>query len=82
MTVFVGFTVLILALLLREKSRLGTLANILSIGLRLTYVYALPSASGNLFIQILFFFAGILVQGIATAVSTSAWTRARARATA
>ena len=69
MTVFVGFTVLILALLLREKVGWGTLANILSIGPWLDLcLRLLPSASGNLFIQILFFFAGILVQGIATAV--------------
>lgn len=69
MTVFVGFTVLILALALREKVGWGTLGNILSIGPWLDLcLRVLPSASGNLFLQILSFFAGILVQGIATAV--------------
>ncbi|MCC6499168.1 MAG: hypothetical protein IT313_02755 [Anaerolineales bacterium] len=69
MTVFVGFTVLILALALREKVGWGTLGNILSIGPWLDFcLWLLPTISGNLFLQMLFFFAGILVQGIATAV--------------
>ena len=69
MTVFVGFTVLILALVMREKVGWGTLGNILSIGPWLDLCLSLiPSATGNLLLQILFFFAGILVQGIATAV--------------
>lgn len=69
MTVFVGFTVLVLALAMREKVGWGTLGNILSIGPWLDLCLSLlPPISGNLFLQILFFFAGILVQGIATAV--------------
>lgn len=69
MTVFVGFTVLILALIMREKVGWGTLGNILSIGPWLDLcLWLIPSVTGNLFLQIVFFFAGILVQGIATAV--------------
>lgn len=69
MTVFVGFAVLILALALREKVGWGTLGNILSIGPWLDLcLWLIPSVTGNLFLQIVFFFAGILVQGIATAV--------------
>ncbi len=69
MTVFVGFAVLILALVLREKVGWGTLGNILSIGPWLDLcLWLIPPISGNLVLQIIFFFAGILVQGIATAV--------------
>ena len=69
MTVFVGFAVLILALALREQVGWGTLANILSIGPWLDlWLWLLPGVKGNLFLQILFFLAGILVQGTATAV--------------
>ncbi len=69
MTVFVGFAVLIIALALREQVGWGTLANILSIGFWLDLsLWFIPSVAGNLFLQILFFLAGILVQGIASAV--------------
>jgi len=69
MTVFVGFAVLILALAMREQVGWGTLANILSIGPWLDLcLWLLPSASGNLILQIVFFLAGILVQGIASAI--------------
>ena len=69
MTVFVGFAVLILALVMREQVGWGTLANILSIGPWLDLsLWLLPSVADNLFLQILFFLAGILVQGIATAI--------------
>ena len=69
MTIYVGFSVLILALAMREQVGWGTLANILSIGPWLDLCLSLlPSISDNLFLQILFFLAGILVQGIATAV--------------
>ena len=69
MTVFVGFAVLILALIMREQIGWGTLANILSIGPWLDLsLWFLPSAAGNLFLQVAFFLAGILVQGIATAI--------------
>lgn len=69
MTVLVGFAVLILALALREQVGWGTLANILSIGPWLDLsLWLLPSASGYLFLQVLFFLAGVLVQGIASAI--------------
>ena len=69
MTVFVGFSVLILALALREQVGWGTLGNILSIGPWLDLcLWLIPLVDGNLILQILFFLAGILVQGIATAV--------------
>lgn len=69
MTVFVGFSVLILALALREQVGWGTLGNILSIGPWLDLcLWLIPTVKGNLFVQILFFLAGILVQGIATAI--------------
>ena len=69
MTVIVGFSVLILALAMREQVGWGTLGNILSIGPWLDFcLWLLPSVKGYLFLQILFFLAGILVQGIATAV--------------
>ncbi len=69
MTIYVGFSVLVLALAMREQVGWGTLANILSIGPWLDLcLWLIPSATGNLFLQIIFFLAGILVQGIATAV--------------
>ncbi len=69
MTVYVGFSVLIFALMLREKVGWGTLGNILSIGPWLDLcLWLLPSVSDNLVLQIVFFLTGILVQGIATAV--------------
>ena len=69
MTVFVGFTVLILALAMREKVGWGTLGNILSIGPWLDLcLWLIPSAKGTLVLQIVFFLAGILIQGLATAV--------------
>jgi uncharacterized membrane protein YczE len=69
MTIIVGFSVLILALGMREQVGWGTLGNILSIGPWLDLcLWLLPTVKGNLLLQILFFLAGILVQGIATAV--------------
>lgn len=69
MTIYVGFSVLVLALAMREQVGWGTLANILSIGPWLDLcLWLIPSATGNLFLQVIFFLAGILVQGIATAV--------------
>lgn len=69
MTIFVGFIVLAIAMAMREQAGWGTLANILSIGpwLDLCLRY-LPDAFGNLPLQLFFFLAGVLVQGIATAV--------------
>ncbi|MEW6084734.1 MAG: hypothetical protein AB1607_09080 [Chloroflexota bacterium] len=69
MTIYVGFSVLILALAMREQVGWGTLGNILSIGPWLDLcLWLIPSVAGNLFLQTLFFLIGILVQGIATAV--------------
>ena len=69
MTIIVGFSVLILALAMREQVGWGTLGNILSIGPWLDLcLWLLPTVEGNLILQLLFFLAGILVQGIATAV--------------
>jgi uncharacterized membrane protein YczE len=69
MTIFVGFAVLILAMALREQVGWGTLANILSIGPWLDLcLWLIPSMKGALILQILFFAAGVLVQGIATAI--------------
>lgn len=69
MTVFVGFSVLILALAMREKVGWGTLGNILSIGPWLDLsLWLIPDVTGNLLLQIIFFLAGVLIQGIATAV--------------
>jgi uncharacterized membrane protein YczE len=69
MTIFVGFAVLIMALALREQVGWGTLFNILSIGPWLDLsLWLIPSAEGNLILQIAFFLAGVLIQGIASAV--------------
>ena len=69
MTIYVGFAVLIIALALREQVGWGTLTNILSIGPWLDLCLRfLPSSSGNFPIQILFFMAGVLIQGIASAI--------------
>lgn len=69
MTVYMGFAILILALLMREKVGWGTLGNILSIGPWLNLALDLiPVVDGNLILQIGMFLAGVLIQGIATAV--------------
>jgi uncharacterized membrane protein YczE len=69
MTVYIGFSVLILALTMREKVGWGTLANILSIGPWLDLsLWLIPDVKGNLPLQIIFFLAGVLIQGIASAV--------------
>lgn len=69
MTVYMGFTVLILALALREQVGWGTLANILSIGPWLNLFLDLISRpQDNLPLQIGMFLLGVLTQGIATAV--------------
>jgi len=69
MTVVMGFAVLIIALIFREKVGWGTLANILSIGPWLNLFLALvPPVTGNLPLQIGVFLLGVLTQGIATAV--------------
>jgi uncharacterized membrane protein YczE len=69
MTIYMGFAVLILALMLRERIGWGTLGNILSIGPWLDlFLWLIPAPNDNLPLQIGMFLLGILVQGIATAV--------------
>lgn len=69
MTVLVGFTVLISALLMREQIGWGTLGNILSIGPWLDLaLYFIPAVENNWPLQLLMLLAGILTQGIATAI--------------
>jgi uncharacterized protein len=69
MTVVMGFAVLGIALLFRERVGWGTLANILSIGPWLNlWLDWIPSTQNNLLLQIGMFLLGVLVQGIATAV--------------
>jgi uncharacterized membrane protein YczE len=69
MTVIVAFGVLIIVLLLREKVGWGTLGNILSIGPWLDlFLRIIPSIKGNLVLQWIVLLAGVLTQGIASAV--------------
>ena len=69
MTVYMGFFVLILALLLREQVGWGTLGNILSIGPWLNVLLDfIGSVKDNFPLQIGMFGLGILIQGVATAV--------------
>ncbi|MBI1794254.1 MAG: hypothetical protein HYR70_08680 [Chloroflexi bacterium] len=69
MTVAVGFTVLAIAMLLREQVGWGTLANILSIGpWEDLFLYLIPSIKNNLALQIAMLLGAILIQGIASAV--------------
>ena len=69
MTVYMGFAVLVLALVLRERVGWGTLGNILSIGPWLNlFLDLIPTLAGNLALRIGIFLLGVLVQGIATAI--------------
>ena len=69
MTVLVGFTVLVSALLMREQIGWGTLGNILSIGPWLDLMlHFIPPVENNWSLQLLMLLAGILTQGIATAI--------------
>jgi len=69
MTVYMGFLVLIIALVLREQVGWGTLGNILSIGPWLNLSLDLISTpENNLMLQIGMFLLGVLIQGVATAV--------------
>jgi uncharacterized membrane protein YczE len=69
MTVYMGFLILIIALVLREQVGWGTLGNILSIGPWLNLSLDLISTpKNNLALQIAMFLLGVLIQGIATAV--------------
>ena len=68
-TVIVGFTVLIIALLLREKVGWGTLGNILSIGPWLDLcLWLIPSVENQIVLQSAMLLGGVLAQGIASAV--------------
>lgn len=69
MTVLVGFAVLISALLMREQVGWGTLGNILSIGPWLDLaLFFIPPVENNWPLQLLMLLAGVLTQGIATAI--------------
>jgi hypothetical protein len=69
MTVLMGFGVLGLALLARERVGWGTLANILSIGPWLNlWLDLIPTPKNDLPVQVGMFLLGVWVQGIATAV--------------
>ncbi len=69
MTVYMGFFVLILALLMREQVGWGTLGNILSIGPWLNlFLDLIPTPTDNLALQGGMILLGVLIQGIATAV--------------
>ena len=72
MTVYMGFLVLIIALVLREQVGWGTLGNILSIGPWLNLSLDLISTpKNNLALEIAMFLLGVLIQGVATAVYIS-----------
>jgi uncharacterized membrane protein YczE len=69
MTVYMGFIVLIIALVLREQVGWGTLGNILSIGPWLNlFLDLISTPKDNLGLQIGMFLLGVLIQGVATAV--------------
>jgi uncharacterized membrane protein YczE len=69
LTIYMGFAILIIALVLRERVGWGTLANILCIGPWLNlFLDLIPSVNDQLALQIGIFLLGILIQGIATAV--------------
>lgn len=69
MTVYMGFAVLIFALLLREQVGWGTLGNILSIGPWLNlFLNVFSTPKDNFALQVGMFLLGVLIQGIATAV--------------
>jgi len=71
-TVYMGFLILIIALVLREQVGWGTLGNILSIGPWLNLSLDLISTpKNNLALQIAMFLLGVLIQGVATAVYIS-----------
>lgn len=68
-SVGVGFVVLGLALVMREKVGWGTLANILSIGpWEDLALYLIPSVQNNLLLQIPMLLGAILLMGIASAI--------------
>ena len=69
MTVVMGFIVLGIALLFRERVGWGTLGNILSIGPWLNlFLFLISTPENNLALQVGMFLLGVFVQGIASAV--------------
>lgn len=69
MTVYMGFIILILALVLREQVGWGTLGNILSIGPWLNlFLDFISTPNDNFALQIGMFPLGVLIQGMATAI--------------
>lgn len=69
LTVLVGFTVLVIAMLMREQVGWGTLGNILSIGpWEDLFLWLIPSVTGNLTLQIGMLLASVATQGLASAV--------------
>ena len=69
MSVIMGFSVLTIVLVLRESVGWGTLGNILSIGpwINLFLVF-IPVVDDNLALQAGMFLAGVLIQGVASAI--------------
>lgn len=68
-TVIVGFSVLLIALALREQVGWGTLGNILSIGPWLDLcLWILPPVKDNLLLQLMMLLGGVFAQGIASAI--------------
>jgi hypothetical protein len=69
LTVMVGFTVLVIAMSLRESVGWGTLGNILSIGpWEDLFLWLIPSVTGHLPMQTGMLLASILTQGMASAI--------------
>jgi len=69
MTVIMGFVILIIVLIARERIGWGTLGNILCIGPWLNFFLSfIPMLENNLLLQIGMFLLGIFIQGIATAI--------------
>jgi len=69
MSVYMGFIVLVIALMLRERVGWGTLGNILSIGPWINlFLDIIPVVGKNLILQVGIFLLAILIQGIASAI--------------
>ena len=68
-TVIVGFSVLLIALVMKEKIGWGTLGNILCIGPWLDLaLWTIPSIEGNILLQSAMLLSGVVTQGVASAV--------------
>jgi uncharacterized membrane protein YczE len=68
-TVIIGFVVLTLALLMRERIGWGTLGNILFIGPWIDlFLWHIPSPGDNRVLQALMLVTGVFVLGLATAI--------------